>query len=168
MSTSVWRDLSVCVCVGNYRRPHSINSTSFSFCHVLYVQVWVRTHNGPPFLTFPIMHFCVVCLWIFFPQLFSLSCSFCKPLQFLFKLCLIGFSSRDCTVFPLFSCAECWINPSREVLIHITCSFSSHWLLIVHFAGASVGLFVCVISTLFILCDNTVTIQLRRQPARLL
>lgn len=93
---------------------------------------------------------------------------FCRPLQFLFKLCLIGFSSRDCTMFPLFSCAECWINPSREVLIHITCSFSSHWLLIVHFAGASVGLFVCVISTLFILCDNTVTIQLRRQLARLL
>ncbi len=157
MSNSVWRDLSVCVCVcvcvcvGNYRRPRSINLTSFSFCHVLYVQVWVRTHNGPPFLTFPIMHFCVVCLWIFFPQFFFLSCSFCKPLQFLFKLCLIGFSSRDCTMFPLFSCAECWINPSREVLIHITCSFSSHWLLIVHFAGASVGLFVCVISTLFIL-----------------
>lgn len=98
----------------------------------------------------------------------SFCCFFCKPLQFLFKLSLIGFSSRDYTMFPLFSCAVWWINPGREVLIHITCSFSSHWLLIVHFAGASVSLFVCVISTLFILCDNTVTIQLWRLPARLL
>lgn len=90
----------------------------------------------------------------------SLSLSFCKPLQFLFKLSLIGFSSRDYTMFPLFSCAVWWINPCREVLNHIKCSFSSHWLLIVHFAGCF-GWFVCLcyfspLHPLWQCCDNPV------------